>query len=177
MASNGRPTPARGGAGYYGGGRLEANDPFSQPTNFGNFQYETAAAAGGSGYVAASAIAGQILSTPDGTITPPNDSDSYYVAGIGTGSTSSAKRAGGNGLAVLCWEYPTDYSDAPITGTNYGEATHTIVTGLQLGTNNDAETASIANADASGDNADDGITACPAITYGHSSYAIDTTTR
>ncbi len=75
----------------------------------------------------------------------------------------------------------TDYSDAPISGiapsgtgtNNYGDATHNIVGSLKLGTNIDSETASIANATASGDGADDdGIITLPNLTAGATRYSI-----
>jgi uncharacterized repeat protein (TIGR01451 family) len=75
---------------------------------------------------------------------------------------------------------PMDYSDAPISGTapsgtgtnNYGNATHIIVSGLKLGANIDSETALIANADASGDGADDDGITLPNLTAGATSYSI-----
>ena len=65
--------------------------------------------------------------------------------------------------AVSCTVVVDDLSDAPTSGTapdgsstvTYGEAQHTVVAGLQLGGAIDADGASIANADASGDGADD----------------------
>ncbi len=57
-----------------------------------------------------------------------------------------------------------DRSDAPLTGTSYGEATHTTVDGFSLGATLDADIASIANADASGDGADDDGITLPALT-------------
>jgi hypothetical protein len=76
---------------------------------------------------------------------------------------------------------PIDYSDAPISGTapsgtgtnNYGTATHNVVGSLKLGANIDSETASIANATASGDGADDdGISSFPTLSPGATSYSI-----
>lgn len=67
-----------------------------------------------------------------------------------------------------------DYSDAPTSGTSpdgsgtnaYGEATHAIVSGIGLGLAIDAETASIASADATGDGPDDDGVAFPALVKG-----------
>ncbi len=162
---------AGGGGGYYGGGRLAASDPYSNV--FVGFQHETAAAAGGSGYVSPAATAGQILSSSDGTPTPPNMGDSDYVSGTGIGSTSPTQTAGGNGRAVLCWDMGTDYSDA----LGYGDATHIVTAGLQLGANIDADSGSMANADATGDDAngnddEDGVSIFPALTEGDSGYSI-----
>jgi GEVED domain len=62
---------------------------------------------------------------------------------------------------------PSDYGDAPITGTApsgtgtnaYGQAIHGVISGIRLGAAIDAETTSIANATASGDGTDDdGVT-------------------
>lgn len=61
-----------------------------------------------------------------------------------------------------------DRSDAPVTGTSYGEATHVITAGIQLGAAIDADVASIANADASGDGADDDGVTIPTLTQGAS---------
>jgi uncharacterized repeat protein (TIGR01451 family) len=64
----------------------------------------------------------------------------------------------------------SERSDAP---TSYGEAIHNIVTGIRLGAAIDAETTSIANADASGDGADDdGISSFPELIAGATSYSI-----
>ncbi|MEZ5476642.1 MAG: L-type lectin-domain containing protein [Thiolinea sp.] len=61
-----------------------------------------------------------------------------------------------------------DYSDAP-----FAETTHDIGGNLQLGADVDAESASIANADASGDGADDdGVSAFPTLMRYASSYTI-----
>jgi trimeric autotransporter adhesin len=74
-----------------------------------------------------------------------------------------------------------DYGDAPITGTApngistnaYGQAIHGVISGIRLGAVIDAETASIANATASGDGADDdGISSFPTLTAGANSYSI-----
>jgi uncharacterized repeat protein (TIGR01451 family) len=84
-------------------------------------------------------------------------------------------------IVVVVGNSMIDYSDAPDTGiapngtgTNaYGTATHIVVAGIKLGAAIDAETASIANATASGDGADDdGISSFPALTAGATSYSI-----
>jgi uncharacterized repeat protein (TIGR01451 family) len=84
-------------------------------------------------------------------------------------------------ISVTVGVLPADYSDAPISGTapngtgtnNYGTATHTIVSSLKLGANIDSETASIANATATGDGTDDdGIPSFPILTTGATSYSI-----
>ncbi|MCB1637981.1 MAG: hypothetical protein KDI15_03975, partial [Thiothrix sp.] len=76
----------------------------------------------------------------------------------------------------------TDYSDAPADGstapngsstTAYGMASHTIVSGIQLGFTIDGETGSIASADASGDGADDdGVLSFPPLAAGSTSYML-----
>ena len=69
----------------------------------------------------------------------------------------------------------TDYSDAPISGTgtnNYGTAIHNAVSSLKLGANIDSETASIANADASGDGTDDDGITIPNLIAGATTYSI-----
>ena len=73
----------------------------------------------------------------------------------------------------------TDYSDAPTSGTSYGDATHTIVSGIQLGANIDGDAGSVASANADGDDTDgtddeDGVT-WPALQQG-SIVAIPVTT-
>ncbi len=144
-----------GGGGYYGGGRLPADANYSPA--FGNYQPDTAAASGGAGYIAATASAGRLLFSPDGTITAPNNTDADYITGMGSGSNSGATSAGGNGLAVLCWTV-SDFSDSPQTGTAYATAEHTISTGLQLGPSITAEAAAYDRTDALGDAAsDDGV--------------------
>lgn len=138
-----------GGGGYYGGGRLSGAANYS-PT-FGNYQHDTAGGAGGAGYVDASAVAGRLLSTPDGTNTPPNTTDADYIAGIGAGTSSTSATAGGNGLAVLCWDVK-DYSDAPAT---YGDPTHQVDNNLHLGDVVDAELAATPGTAANSDGVDD----------------------
>ena len=71
----------------------------------------------------------------------------------------------------------TDYSDAPISGTSYGDATHTIVSGIQLGANIDADAGSLASANADGDDTDgtddeDGISSLPALTETNTTYTV-----
>ncbi len=61
-----------------------------------------------------------------------------------------------------------DRSDAPVGATSYGEATHDIVSGIQLGAAVDADAVSIANADATGDGTDDDGVTFPLMTQGQS---------
>ncbi len=59
-----------------------------------------------------------------------------------------------------------DYSDAPVS---YGDATHSITAGIQLGAAIDSDIISIASPDASGDGADDdGVTVFPVLERGNS---------
>jgi uncharacterized repeat protein (TIGR01451 family) len=79
-----------------------------------------------------------------------------------------------------CGVSGTDYSDAPTSGTapngtgtnNYGNATHTFLSTLKLGAAIDSETASIANATASGDGTDDDGITLPNLSTGATSYSI-----
>lgn len=60
-----------------------------------------------------------------------------------------------------------DYSDASTSGTNYGDAVHEIVSGVQLGAAIDADSGALGNSDASGDGTDDdGIVIPPLIESG-----------
>ena len=63
---------------------------------------------------------------------------------------------------------PSDLSDAPISGTSYGEAAHEIDTSILLGAAIDADTTSIANTGATGDGADDDGANFPTLTQGAS---------
>jgi len=73
-----------------------------------------------------------------------------------------------------------DVSDAPVTGTapdgtsafNYGNTLHDLSVGLQLGTANDGDDGPRANADASGDLGDDGITSFPTLLVSATDYTI-----
>ncbi len=99
-----------GGGGFQGGGRIASAVNYSQV--HGNCEEDIAGAAGGSGFVAASAISSSIQFTADGNTTPPNTADADYVAGVGTGVGSVACCAGssvpgGNGLAVVEWLIPS----------------------------------------------------------------------
>ncbi|NNE57751.1 MAG: hypothetical protein HKN36_06550 [Hellea sp.] len=76
---------------------------------------------------------------------------------ITTPITSSAS-------AVVIYDGPADQSDAPLTGTNYDNAVHAIVSGVQLGAGVTAESAPYDSPNADGD-VDDGIT-FPALTHG-----------
>ena len=48
-----------------------------------------------------------------------------------------------------------DYSDAPTTSTNYLDAVHEVISGVQLGAAIDTDSGPLGNSDASGDGADD----------------------
>ncbi|MBG6133761.1 MULTISPECIES: choice-of-anchor L domain-containing protein, partial [unclassified Aquimarina] len=103
------PTTAHfsgGGGGYQGGNRTSTLSP-NYSGVYGTCGNTIAAANGGSGFVAASAINSKLLFTPDGTSTPPNTNDSGYIAGVGTAGTL-ASNPGGNGLVVICWIIDTD---------------------------------------------------------------------
>jgi uncharacterized repeat protein (TIGR01451 family) len=160
-----------GGGGYYGGGRLPASSTYSN--TFGNIQPETAGGAGGAGFVSPLAVAGRLLSTADGSNAPPNTVDADYIAGIGTGSSSTTSTAGGNGLAVLCWHL-YDYSDAP---ASYGDAVHDVSPDLQLGSSIDGDLSSLASSNASADGADDdGIATFPSLTDLDHNYQVTVNT-
>lgn len=77
-------------------------------------------------------------------------------------------------LTTFGWDVQKDYSDAPAT---YGDATHRLVTGIQLGSLIDIETASQASAAATGDDTsgvddEDGVSSLPPLAIGSSSYTI-----
>ncbi|MEM8548728.1 MAG: GEVED domain-containing protein, partial [Pseudomonadota bacterium] len=61
-----------------------------------------------------------------------------------------------------------DLSDAPTVGTSYGEASHGFDFNFRLGSSIDADPASIANADASGDGAEDDGIVLPTFVAGQS---------
>ena len=76
---------------------------------------------------------------------------------------------------------PSDRSDAPITGTApdgvgtiaYGDAEHSVGSGLRLGAVVDADIGAIASPDATGDGADDdGVASFPTLTEGDTSYTM-----
>ena len=99
-----------GGGGYEGGGRLPAPNPYSNIT--GGINYETAAAAGGSGFVAASAINSSIQFTADGVSAPPETGDPNYGLdangkNVGVAGTL-ASTSGGDGRLVITWIIATD---------------------------------------------------------------------
>lgn len=78
------------------------------------------------------------------------DSD-QDTPGNGTGATPLTADLDFRDLVTL------DYADAPVTGTGFGNPTHVIVSGFQLGTGITADTAAYDSANAGGD-ADDGVT-------------------
>ncbi len=59
-----------------------------------------------------------------------------------------------------------DYSDAPTSGTSYGDASHTVTPGLRLGADIDIDIASLASPDADGDGTDDDGVTVPTLTAG-----------
>lgn len=76
------------------------------------------------------------------------------INGTTCGATSQTMSVGFNLLDPLL-----DYSDAPTTSTNYLDAVHEVISGVQLGAAIDTESGPLGNSDASGDGADDdGIT-------------------
>lgn len=97
---------AGGGGGFQGGGRLPSPLGYS----FGPYNTPACAAisgaAGGSGFIAASAISSSLQFTPDGNIAAPNASDPDYITGRAQGTTSSSAIAGGDGLVVIEWLLP-----------------------------------------------------------------------
>ena len=77
-------------------------------------------------------------------------------------------------LTTFGWDVQKDYSDAP---ASYGDATHRLVSGIQLGAAIDIETASQASADATGDDSngvddEDGVSALPPLALGSATYTI-----
>jgi len=79
-----------------------------------------------------------------------------------------------SGISDMTWTVPPagpeDHSDAPLTGTLYGNAIHPIVAGIQLGATNTAETSGYNSPTATGD-ADDGIS-MPSFTAGETSTIV-----
>ena len=72
------------------------------------------------------------------------------------------------------WDVQKDYSDAPIS---YGNATHRLVSGINLGSLIDIETVSLASATANGDDTngsddEDGVSSLPPLTVGSTTYTI-----
>ena len=70
-----------------------------------------------------------------------------------------------------------DYSDAPLTGTTYGDAWHVIISGIQLGVSIDADSGSLSSANADGDDLDgvddeDGVSAFPTLSQGVTTYTV-----
>ncbi len=109
------------------------------------------------------------------------DIDSSTNVGFGVDDLNDGIADDDEASVVVVGNSMIDYGDAPITGTApngtgtnaYGEAIHDIVAGIKLGATISAETASIANATASGDGTtDDGISSFPTLTVGATSYSI-----
>ena len=72
------------------------------------------------------------------------------------------------------WDVQKDYSDAPIS---YGNATHRLASGINLGSLIDIETVSLASAAADGDDTngsddEDGVSSLPPLTVGSTTYTI-----
>jgi uncharacterized repeat protein (TIGR01451 family) len=84
----------------------------------------------------------------------------YRIGTLGTGTsvrlTSLDFGCPGFATPVTPVNPPQDFSDAP---ASYGNPIHDIVTGFRIGSVNTAETVAYANANAVGDNGDDGYTA------------------
>ena len=85
--------------------------------------------------------------------------------------------AGGFSAIPLIPLSTLDYSDAPTSGTSYGDATHTIVSGIQLGASVDADAGSLASTNADGDDNngtddEDGVSSFPTLTEGDTGYTI-----
>lgn len=77
-------------------------------------------------------------------------------------------------LTTFAWDVQKDYSDAP---ASYGDATHRLVSGIRLGSTIDIETASLASAGATGDDAsgsddEDGVSGFPSLAIGSTTYTI-----
>ena len=68
---------------------------------------------------------------------------------------------------------PKDYSDAPLTNTSYGSASHEVTTDLKMGASITAELAAFDSPTATGD-ADDGVSSFPAISTQANSYSLNT---
>lgn len=100
------------------------------------------------------------------------EKEQYYGVNLSTGSTLATiptqfagAYVGSDGAG--CPAIPPviiDYSDAPLTGTEYGGTSHTIKAGIRLGSNVDDESGDYDSSDASGDGADDDGIALPALT-------------
>ncbi len=74
-------------------------------------------------------------------------------------------------LSTLLCEGTEDYSDAPLSGTSYGGARHTVVSGIHLGAAVTTDAADYDDANAAAD-ADDGVSAFPVLAVGQTSYTI-----
>ncbi|WP_306117996.1 MULTISPECIES: GEVED domain-containing protein [unclassified Roseitalea] len=87
---------------------------------------------------------------------------------------------GAGDLFVTLATAPVDRSDAPVAGTSYGEATHAVTAGLQLGLAIDADATPLASPDADGDDTngtddEDGVASLPPVLSAAGSYALDAT--
>ncbi|MEL6591705.1 MAG: glycine-rich protein, partial [Bacteroidota bacterium] len=92
-----------GGGGFYGG----ASGNFADPCGTCTSSADEHGGGGGSGYVNPSATSSNMQT---GSLqTPPNTTDSDYVAGVGLGGNAgSGGGSGGNGLVVITYVFPLD---------------------------------------------------------------------
>lgn len=152
------------------------NDPLSF-----SFDYAAMGLTGGEGFA--------LLVSPDSDFANAEVVSTSFAVDTGTGTvtfdpvvlnTSGDTAAldlepynestGAGDLFVTLATAPVDRSDAPVTGTSYGEATHTVTAGLQLGVAIDADANPLASPDADGDDTngtddEDGVT-LPALYQG-----------
>ncbi|MGB0849003.1 MAG: beta strand repeat-containing protein, partial [Thiolinea sp.] len=84
------------------------------------------------------------LPLPAGLVTDDQVTATSTLAGTGTSEFSA--------ISIIT---SLDYSDAPTTGTSYGDAAHSVLSGLQLGIAIDVDAGPLASADAEGDGSDD----------------------
>ncbi len=153
---------------------LPAGFTWVSDTSGGNYNAATGiwsvpgslAATGGSQSIDIVAIAGGPAGATDAwaQVTTMNANDVDSLPGNGTPPSVAEDDEALVTLNVIA----LDRSDAPTSGTSYGEATHIIMAGDALGTAIDADAGSISNADASGDGADDDGVTFPALTQGAS---------
>ncbi len=111
----------------------------------------------------------KVTSTGAGTTGNPisivNTGQTSYPTVSGGTVTTSTPNTSSTSVPIAV---PTDYSDAP---SSYGSASHTIVSGIHLGTTITAESAAYNSPLADGDT-DDGISSFPTLTAGATTYSI-----
>lgn len=101
------------------------------------------------------------------------DAGGNSVALAGTNSNEITIDFGDNLTCTFTNDFvPFDYSDAPTTGTSYGDASHTIVSGIQLGAAVTAEASAYDSPNADGDDDDDGVNSFQPLVTGYTEYAI-----